>query len=336
MDNYGRKPVALAGVVIYMIGAAMAALATTPTVFVASRLLQGVAVCCTAVVAFSGVRDRLNGDDAARAYGFLNGTLNIIPALAPLLGGLLAEAFGWRAPFWFLVCYALAVLVLIALRLPETRPADTVRVKGLPVRQYARILSDRNFLSFAVVNSGAMGMALTYVSLAPNVLMGTAELTPLQFSLVFGANGFWIMLVSYFANRIIHKVGRPICLATGGVLMGIGCIGLLLGVSLLSGAAQTHWLAYMLPVAFACAGLAFVMGPATSYALEPYSNEAGVASALVGFVQMAGGAALGLLAMAMPLPPKLSLALVMLAGCLLALHARQRSKQIKSQLKKIA
>jgi DHA1 family bicyclomycin/chloramphenicol resistance-like MFS transporter len=215
VDNYGRKPVALAGIVIYMIGAAMAALATTPTMFVASRMLQGVAVCCTAVVAFSGVRDRMNGDDAARAFGFLNGTLNIIPALAPLLGGLLAEAFGWRAPFWFLVCYALAVLVLIALRLPETRPADTVRVKGLPVRQYARIARDRRFLAFAVVNSGAMGMALTYVSLAPNVLMGTAGLTPLQFSLVFGANGFWIMLVSFFANRIIHKVGRPVCLATG-------------------------------------------------------------------------------------------------------------------------
>ena len=48
----------------------------------------------------------------------------------------------------------------------------------------------------------------------------------------------------------------------------------------------------MLPVASACAGLAFVIGPATSYALEPYSKEAGIASALVGFVQMAGGAAL--------------------------------------------
>lgn len=56
-----------------------------------------------------------------------------------------------------------------------------------------------------------------------------------------------------------------------------------------------------------------MMGPATSYALEPYANEAGVASALVGFVQMAGGAALGLLAMALPIEPKLSLAIVMLA-----------------------
>ncbi|EFE95042.1 Bcr/CflA family efflux MFS transporter [Serratia odorifera] len=335
VDNYGRKPVALAGVVIYMIGAAMAALATTPGWFIASRLLQGVAVCCTAVVAFSGVRDRMNGDDAARAFGFLNGTLNIIPALAPLLGGLLAEALGWRAPFWFLVGYALLVLILIALRLPETRPADTLPVKSLPLRQYAGILRQRRFLSFSLVNAGAMGMALTYVSLAPNVLMGTAGLTPLQFSLVFGANGFWIMLVSFFANRLIRKVGRPFCLATGGLLMGLGCLGLLLGVEVLTPAAQTHWLVYMLPVASACAGLAFMMGPATSYALEPYSNEAGVASALVGFVQMAGGAALGLLAMALPLQPKLALALVMLAGCALALHARQRSKQIKGQLNKI-
>ncbi|CAE1146677.1 multidrug effflux MFS transporter [Serratia rhizosphaerae] len=335
VDNYGRKPVALAGIILYMIGAAMAALANSPTLFIASRLLQGIAVCCTAVVAFSGVRDRMNGDDAARAFGFLNGTLNIIPALAPLLGGLLAEAFGWRAPFWFLVGYALLVFVLIALRLPETRPADTRPVKGLPVRQYAQILRQSRFLSFAVVNAGAMGMALTYVSLAPNVLMGTAGLTPLQFSLAFGANGFWIMLVSFFANRVIRKVGRPFCLATGGVLMGLGCLALLFDITFLTADAQTHWLAYMLPVAIGCAGLAFVMGPATSYALEPYSNEAGVASALVGFVQMAGGAALGLLAMALPLQPKMALALVMAAGCLLALHARQRSKQLKGQLNRI-
>ncbi|CAI1580049.1 MULTISPECIES: multidrug effflux MFS transporter [Serratia] len=335
VDNYGRKPVAIAGILIYMAGAVMAALATTAEIFVASRLMQGVAVCCTAVVAFSGVRDRMNGDDAARAFGFLNGTLNIIPALAPLLGGLLAEAFGWRAPFWFLVGYAAVVLLLVIFFLPETRPATTVAVKGLPVRQYLRILGDRRFISFAVVNAGAMGMALTYVSLAPNVLMGTAGLSPLQFSLVFGANGFWIMLVSFVANRIIHKIGRPFCLATGGILMGLGCLALVLGVALLGEAAQSHWLAYILPVACACAGLAFVMGPSTSYALEPYSNEAGVASALVGFIQMAGGAALGLIAMALPLQPKLSLALVMLVGCLLALHARQRSKQIKGQLKKI-
>ncbi|UIM98917.1 multidrug effflux MFS transporter [Yersinia ruckeri] len=336
VDKYGRKPIAIIGIVLYMIGAAMAALATTPSIFVASRLLQGTAVCCTAVVAFSGVRDRLSGNEAARAFGFLNGTLNIVPALAPLLGGLLAEAFGWRAPFWFLVLYAVAVLVLVVLFLPETRPAETQPVKSLPFKNYLRILRDDRFLIFALVNAGAMGMALTYVSLAPNVLMGDAGLSPLQFSLAFGANGFWIMLVSFIANRIIQKIGRPFCLMTGSLLMALGSLGLLFGLIQLSAEAQNHWLVYMLPVASACAGLAFMMGPATSYALEPYANEAGVASALVGFVQMAGGATLGLLAMALPIEPKLSLALVMLAGCIFAWIARRTSKRMPVTINKIA
>lgn len=335
VDKYGRKPIAIIGIILYMLGAAMAALAVSPLMFVSSRLLQGVAVCCTAVVAFSGVRDRLNGNEAARAFGFLNGTLNIVPALAPLLGGLLAEAFGWRAPFWFLALYGLLVLILIICFLPETRPADTQPSNGLPIKNYLRILRDDRFLKFSLVNAGAMGMALTYVSLAPNVLMVGAGLSPLQFSLVFGANGFWIMAVSFFANRIIQKVGRPTCLMVGSLLMALGSLGLLFGLTQLSAETQQHWLVYMLPVASACAGLAFMMGPATSYALEPYANEAGVASALVGFVQMAGGAGLGLLAMALPIAPKLSLAIVMLAGCLLAWQACRASKHVRGTLQKI-
>ena len=87
----------------------------------------------------------------------------------------------------------------------------------------------------------------------------------------------------------------------------------------------------MLPVAAACAGLAFIMGPATSYALEPYSDNAGVASALVGFMQMAGGAVLTLVAIASPLPPKTALAVTMLCGALLAWNAYRVSKNEQRQ-----
>lgn len=332
VDKYGRRPMALAGVIIYLIGAVMAALATSAMLFILSRLFQGLAVCCTAVAIFSSVRDKLNGDDAARTYGFLNGTLNIVPALAPLFGGLLAEALGWRAPFWFLAGYSILVLALVIRFLPETRPDSTLPVHGLPLRQYARLLSDRHFLGFASVNAGAMGMALTYVTFSPVVLMNEALLTPLEFSIAFGVNGFWIMLVSFFANRIIRKVGRPRCLAIGSLLMGAGFLSLLSGVVLLPEAMQNTWPTYMLPVALACAGLAFLIGPSTSYALEPYSNEAGIASAMVGFVQMAGGAALGLIAMALPLPSKISLALVMLCAALLAIRARLLTRHHKGSI----
>lgn len=328
VDRYGRKPIAMVGMVLYIIGAGVAIAATTPTVFIASRLLQGVAVCCTSVVAFSCVRDRMNGTEAARAFGFLNGTLNIVPALAPLLGGLLAEAWGWRAPFWFLALYAVIIMVLVAVFLPETRPANLPKVKVIPVQTYCRVLGNRQFIIFALVNAGTMGMALTYVSLAPTVLMGDAQLSPLAFSIVFGINGFWIMFASYIANHFIHKIGRPACLLVGSSMMAIGCLGLILGFVVLPDAIQSHWAVYMLPVACACTGLAFMMGTATSYALEPFGNEAGTASALVGFVQMAGGAGLGLLAIALPIAPKLSLAIVMLIGCIFGLVARKASLRL--------
>ncbi|MCV9877330.1 multidrug effflux MFS transporter [Brenneria izbisi] len=331
-DRYGRRPMALAGVVIYLLGACMAALATNAGIFMASRILQGMAVCCTSVAIFSCVRDRLNGDEAAKTFGFLNGTLNIVPALAPLLGGLLAEFLGWRAPFWFLAAYSIILLALVIFFLPETRPASTLSSRGIPLRQYARILTEPRFLGFALVNAGAMGMALTYVTFSSVVLMSDAQLTPLQFSLAFGGNGFWIMLVSFFANRIIRKAGRPACLTVGGLLMGLGCMSMLAGVMWLPSYWQNSWQSFMLPVALACAGLAFLMGPATSYALEPYSNEAGIASAMVGFLQMAGGAVLGLTAMALPLPSKVSLSVVMLCAALLAVWARLLTRKLKGNI----
>ncbi|WP_292971190.1 multidrug effflux MFS transporter [Pantoea sp. UBA4549] len=332
VDNFGRKPVALIGLLLYIAGSAVAATATLWPVFFLARVIQGCGVCCSAVVAFSGVRDRLSGDEAARAYGFLNGALNIVPALAPLLGGLLAEAYGWRAPFWFLCSYALAIGLLVIVALPETRPADTLRVKGLPLAQYGAILRQPRFLAFAFANAGALGMVLTYVSLAPHVLMTEGGLTPLQFSFAFGANGFWIMVVSAFVNKTIRKAGRPFCLAMGFITMLLGAILLLAGVHLLPAEWQYHWALYMIPVAVSVAGLAFTVGPATSYALEPYQQQAGVASALQGFIQMAGGAGGSMAIVALPIAEKSSLALMMLTGAALALTAWRCSRKIRGSV----
>lgn len=332
VDNFGRKPIALIGLTLYIVGSIIAALAVNWPMFLLARLVQGTAVCCTAVVAFSGVRDRLNGEEAARAYGFLNGALNIVPALAPMLGGFLADAFDWRAPFWFLAAYALLIGMLVVLFLPETRPADTQPVKGLPLRQYWQILRQPRFLAFAFANAGALGMVLTYVSLAPQVLMTEGELTPLQFSVAFGANGFWIMLVSVLVNKMIRKVGRPVCLAIGSLAMLAGAAMLYGGVALLPATWQLHWAMYMLPVGVAVAGLAFTVGPATSYALEPYKQQAGVASALAGFIQMALGSSAGLLMMAIPLSEKSALALMMMVGALLSFIAWRCSKTARGTL----
>ncbi len=332
VDNFGRKPIAIAGLLLYLLGSILAATATGWPQFLTARIVQGCAVCCTAVVAFSGVRDRLEGDEAARAYGFLNGALNIVPALAPMLGGFLADAYGWRAPFWFLTGYALVIGLMIWRFLPETRPAGTLAVKGIPLRQYAQILRQPRFLAFTFANAGAMGMVLTYVSLAPQVLMTEGKLTALQFSIAFGANGFWIMLVSVLVNKMIRKLGRPICLAIGSLAMAAGALTMLGGMLIFPAGMQTSWALYMFPVAISVAGLAFTVGPATSYALEPYQQQAGVASALAGFIQMAGGSSAGLLAMALPLNEKFALSAMMIIGAVLTSLAWISSQKARGTL----
>ncbi|MGL9735689.1 MAG: hypothetical protein ACR5LF_08620 [Symbiopectobacterium sp.] len=103
------------------------------------------------------------------------------------------------------------VLLLTLCYLPETRPADTLRLLDLPIKQYARILFTPRLIGFAGCNTGIMGMALTYLSVASMVfLMVHGGLSPLQFSLVFGANGFWVMAVSLLATRAIMKIGPPL------------------------------------------------------------------------------------------------------------------------------
>ncbi|CAJ0992340.1 hypothetical protein SODG_004408 [Sodalis praecaptivus] len=143
------------------------------------------------------------------------------------------------------------------------------------------------------------------------------------------------MLASVIANRVIRKMGRPVCLTLGTVFMALGSLMLLFSITAAPASWQTHWLSYMLPIATACAGLAFLMGPATSYALEPLAEEAGVASALNGFVQMAGAAAVSLSMMALPLAPRQVLALVMLLGAVFAFAARLRARHSAPRLTRL-
>lgn len=176
-------------------------------------------------------------------------------------------------------------------------------------------------------------MVLTYVSLAPGVLMEQGGLSPFIFALVFGANGLWIMLVSHLVSYVIRKAGRPFCLLSGALLMLVAAAMMTGEILWFSTDLQHFWLCYMLPVAVAVSGLAFIIGPATSYALEPYQQQAGMASALQGFIQMAGGAGGSLAILTLPVDPRSALTLMMLTGAVLAMIAWRCSQRVKGTLK---
>lgn len=188
-DRYGRRPIALGGLLLYIASSLLAAVAMEFQWLQLARVLQGLAACSTSIVVFSAVRDCFTPKEGARYYSYLNGVICVIPALAPTLGGLLALQFGWRSTFVFMTLYAIIIMIIVGYRLPETRPANTV-TEGPLYRwsRYKPVLMDPHFMFYAFACMAGMAAILAYVSYSPVWLIETIGVSELTFSGLFGLN----------------------------------------------------------------------------------------------------------------------------------------------------
>jgi Bcr/CflA subfamily drug resistance transporter len=314
-DRVGRRPVALGGLALYAVSALLASRASQLAPFILLRLAQGLGASASAVCAFAVIRDRFGGDAAARRYNLLNGALNIVPALAPALGGWLSLRWGWSACFWLLGAAALAVALLLAWRMPETRQ---VRPPGQATPPLARVLSHPAMLRHGFCCATSLGLIISYVTLAPEILIARGRLSATDFGLLFGANALLIMAASFVSLRTIGRFTLRRVLHSGLAIMVLAG-GLMLTLSNQAGAWH-----YMLPVGILGIGFACTLGPASSLAMAPFGAMAGRAAAVLGCGQMLFASLLSAGLSALPLPGEWSLgaAIVLLSGSCLWLTAR--------------
>ncbi len=306
-DRFGRRPVLLWGAVLYTLGALLAMLATSLPPLYLSRVLQGLGACATMTVAFAAVRDCFTPTQGARIYSYLNGALCIIPALAPVIGGALAVMLGWRSNFAFMALFALALALLAGWRFDETRPRDVHPAQPLyRWQRYREVLMTPVFARYAVTAGVCMSTILIYVSSAPVLLVERLGLGELAFAAWFGANALVNITTFFLAPRVICRRGRASTVRLGltlvmlaGVLHALAALALPLSAP-----------AFMAPIAVLSVGFSLALGAASSLALEPFREQAGTAAALLGAVQLGGGAVLATLLLATPLSPQWALAAV--------------------------
>ncbi|MGL4932559.1 MAG: multidrug effflux MFS transporter [Aeromonas sp.] len=286
-DRYGRKPIALGGVLLYGLSALGAGFAASLGELMLARVLQGFGACATSVAAFSVVRDSYGPKKSGQMISYLNGAICFIPALAPLLGGWLTAKAGWPANFWFMAGYALIVGGWLLWRMPETRPTDT-RSEGALISwsRYSPVLRSPNFLFNAALCMLAMAVILAYVTAAPVQLMVKLGLDMNGFSYWFTANAALNILACFMAPRFIAKVGPRRTLRIGLLVLMLSAIALTLAMHI------AHPLAMMGPVFLSSIGFAMILGSAAGMALAPFGHCAGTAAALLGLFQMSGAGAL--------------------------------------------
>ncbi|MEJ1159836.1 Bcr/CflA family efflux MFS transporter [Prosthecomicrobium sp. N25] len=317
-DAYGRRPVTLAFMGLYLLASLAALLSPSVHVLLAARFLQGVGAAAGVAIARAIVRDLFEGQQSARIMNTMGIMLALGPAISPTIGGITLDLAGWHAIFALMVVYGAVVVGMVLFVLPETnRAPDPARARpAMLVAAYGTLLREPRFMLPAAVLGTALGALYALGTMLPFVLIDRAGLTPTQFGLgmiaqtgSFATGGFLVrkLLIETDAQKLV----RP------GILIGLAAA---LVLAVLMRTVPPSYIAVMGPIGVYAFSLALIMpGPSTT-ALAPFPHMAGAAAALLGFMQMGGGL-VGSLAAALFGDPVKALATilpVMMAMALLA------------------
>ena len=309
-DHVGRRAALLGGIALYTAAGVAAWLAQDARLLAAARLFQALGGCSGMVIARAIVRDTSGALAANRGLATMNLMMTAGPGIAPLIGGLVADAFGWRAIFGVLVAIGLFNLLCVSRWLRETRSADVAPDVRATLARYGRLALSPSFLGYAVGGGCATTAWYAFVGAAPAIFHGeTPRATGIYLSVVVA--GIWIgSVVGWrWAGRIAvdRLVLRGASLSLVAALLLLAAIG--------SGIAPP-WLLTALMVAFNI-GVGVVGPAALTQALGANSAAIGSASGLYGFTQMAVGAACAAAANVGP-DPALAAAAILLLCCLVA------------------
>jgi len=285
-DKFGRKPVALIGIILYAIASLGAFYAANFNAMLLARAVQGLGACATFVVAFAIVRDRFGSERSAQMITYLNGIVCFIPALAPILGAWLTVQFGWRMNFLFLAGFAFLALLVTLLMFKETRPGDSVyHGHILDLRRFIPIISTPLFLFNSLICMVAMSAILVFVTLAPGWIITKLGGSVGSFTFWFTVNAVLSIVASFITPIYIKR--QPKRALKLGLLMLVFS-----GVLMLSLSHIETPLALMAPMFIAAFGFALTLGSAAGRALSLFPKQAGTASALIGVMQMSGASLL--------------------------------------------
>ncbi|MFG6303090.1 multidrug effflux MFS transporter [Corynebacterium guaraldiae] len=280
-DAIGRKRLLIAGASLALVASVLAALAPTATVLVAARVLQGLGGGACVVLARAVVPDLVHGAAAAKAYSLLMALQGIAPAVAPVLGGVLAEPLGWRGIFWVLAGLHAVQLVLAIAIVPETAGGRSrAGLFRTVAGNYWAVLTNARVWAYLVTMAFGFCSMFCYISASAFVVQNQWGFSPLGYSLVFGINSVGLFMATLVNSRAMDSVSPAVMLRVG--VCGVLACGVLLLLSVLLGAPV--WACLL--VLFACvAPTGFIMGNATALATGLMRLRAGSVSAIMGFGQ---------------------------------------------------
>jgi DHA1 family bicyclomycin/chloramphenicol resistance-like MFS transporter len=288
MDRYGRKKPLIVGLLIYIASALGCAFSPSIHSLVALRFFLALGGCVGMTGSRAVVRDLFSGSEIARVLSMLIMVFGIAPLIAPTIGGLVVATLGWRFIFLILAAIATFALVAVSRFLPESKGADaSISLRpGNVLQEYLNVFREPAFLRYTLANAAAMAGFFSYITGSPFVYMKLFDFTETQFGWIYGANVLAMISASQI-NRICLKRRSSAEVLTIATVASL-CVATLLLTGTLIGFSGRLWTPGLIFCFLFCFG--FVNPNAMALALQPFTRNAGSASALIGSLQMVAGA----------------------------------------------
>jgi MFS transporter, DHA1 family, multidrug resistance protein len=230
-DRIGRKPIIVLSFVLYCVATLICLVSTSITVLIAGRFLQALGVSGSIVAVRAVVRDLYEGVRAGRQLSSMGMLMGFAPIIAPLTGGVLQTAFGWRAGFVFLIAAGALAGYLAWRFLPETHHVRSAPSLAGLLSNYRRVATHRVFLANLAVGAVAYGGLFAWIAGSPFVLQFVFGFSPLSYAIAYAGSCLGFVAGSTLATRLVMRLGLDRTAGLGAGSCAIAAAGMVLGAT---------------------------------------------------------------------------------------------------------
>jgi DHA1 family bicyclomycin/chloramphenicol resistance-like MFS transporter len=278
-DRWGRRPVLIAGIVLYIAGSIGCAFAGGFVGFLGWRMIEALGAAAGLVIGRAIIADTCDKRASAKVYNVVYPLVSLSPALAPVIGGHLAVGFGWRADFFFVAGFGVTALLLVLVLLKETRPAT--QTTRHPFAGFGCVLRDQAFLRYSLVVCAIYCAWFVYLTQSPFLFerLGVSEAVSgwLYLPLTCG-----IVTANMISKRLLDHWPYDSIVVGGISFFVLGGLAFVLVTSLhLPGV-----LSVVSPMLLVSLSNGSSLSLAVSGAISSEHRHAATASGLVGFFQI--------------------------------------------------
>ncbi|MEZ5912294.1 MAG: multidrug effflux MFS transporter [Paracoccaceae bacterium] len=290
-DRFGRRPVILGGLAIFVLASLGACLAKDVTLFLLFRMVQA-AIATAMVLSRAIVRDMVTPDRAASMIGYITMGMSLVPMVGPVVGGVLDEVFGWRASFALLAIAGTATLALVWRDLGETMQPGARQGFAAQLRQYPELLGSPRFWGYCLSAALTSGGYFAFLGGAPHVGVEIHGLSPAELGYYFGAPAVGYAFGNFLSGRYSVRLGlnRMVLIGTLTAAAGMGALAVLTIAGFQTPAVFFGFIVFL----GLGNGLALPSANAGIVSVRP--QLAGTASGLGGALMIGGGAAFSVFA----------------------------------------